>query len=147
MASLQEELKLKEREIQKLRQELLIKELDSKVSSEKLGELLIHYGLLEALQPNELRNTADMLRSKGNSVVFLASKNGNKLNFVIAVSRELSDSIDAKRLVEEIKPLIKGGGGGRPDMVQGGGSRPEGFGEAVSKLKEYISKVQKIDKK
>ncbi len=142
---LQDNLKEKEKEIQKLRQELINKEIKELVASEELNGFKFYYGLLENLQPNELRNTADTLRNKeSNAIVFTASQSGDKLNFVIAVSKSISDKISAKELVEVIKPVIKGGGGGREDMVQGGGSNPDRFREAVAKLKERILKLQEV---
>ncbi len=142
LSQLQNSLKEKEREIQRLRQELVNRELREALKKEEVGQVKLYYGLLDGLQPNELRNAADSVRGKEkDSVVFLASRSGGKLNFVIAISKDISGKISAKRLVEAVKPAIKGGGGGREDMVQGGGTNPEGFDEAVARLKAEIDKT------
>ena len=139
---LKEELKEKEKEIQKLRQEILKLKLKEVVKTEQIGELTLHYGIFEEVEPEELRNISDILRQKtGKDVVFIASKRGNKVNFVLAVSKPLAESVKANELIREVGKVLKGGGGGRPDLAQGGGNAPDKFEEAVKLLKEILSGV------
>ncbi|WP_461829724.1 DHHA1 domain-containing protein, partial [Aquifex sp.] len=139
---LKEELKEKEKEIQKLRQEILKLQLKEVVKTEQVGELTLHYGIFEEVEPEELRNISDILRQKtGKDVVFVASKRGNKVNFVLAVSKPLAESVKANELIREVGKVLKGGGGGRPDLAQGGGNAPDKFEEAVKLLKEILSGV------
>ena len=48
---------------------------------------------------------------------------------------------DASKIIKEVAPIFGGGGGGRPNFAQGGGTKPEKIEEAV---KEAINKSQKV---
>ena len=139
---LKEELKEKEKEIQRLRQEILKLKLKETIKTESVGEFQLHYGVFEDLEPEELRNLSDILRQKtGKDVVFVASRKGDKINFVLALSKPLAESLKANELIREVGKVLKGGGGGRPDLAQGGGNAPEKFEEAIKLLKEILSGV------
>ncbi len=142
LEELKEELKEKEREIQRLRQELVKERMREVVKEEKVGEFTLHWGLFEELSPEELRNLSDILRQRtGRDVVFIGSRRGDKVNFVLAVSKSLSQTVKANELIKEVGKVLRGGGGGRPDLAQGGGNAPDKFGEAVKLLKEILSGV------
>jgi len=84
---------------------------------------------------------ADVLRQKHKpAVVFLVNKQGEKLQTVLAITKEVAnkDKLNAGKLIKEVGKILGGGGGGRPDMAQGGGSKVENIEEAVEKLKELI---------
>ncbi len=52
---------------------------------------------------------------------------------VVAASRDLAgEGFDAARVVREVAPLIKGGGGGRAEMAQAGGSDAGGLDAALA---------------
>jgi len=140
---LKEEIKKRERELQRLKQELLKLRIKEVVKEEKIGEFTLHYGVFEDVEPEELRNLADMLRQKTKKdVVFIASRKGEKVNFVIGVSKEIADKVNAKEVIREVGKVLKGGGGGRADLAQGGGKAPDKFPEAVKLLKEILSGVK-----
>lgn len=142
LEELKDELKEKEREIQKLRQELLKLQVSEKVKEEKIGDITLHYGIFENVEPEELRNLSDILRQRTKKdVAFIASKKDRKVYFVIAVSKELSSQIKANELIREIGRVLQGGGGGRQDMAQGGGKAPDKFEDAIKLLKEILSGV------
>ncbi|AAC07289.1 alanine--tRNA ligase [Aquifex aeolicus] len=137
---LKEEIKDREREIQRLKQELLKLQIREVVKEENVGDFTLHYGVFEEVEPEELRNLADMLRQRTKKdVVFIASRKGDKINFVIGVSKEISDKVNAKEVIREVGKVLKGGGGGRADLAQGGGKAPDKFPEAVKLLKEILS--------
>jgi len=84
----------------------------------------------------------DMLRSKyPRSVVFIASKDSEKVNVIVLVSKELSEEISAKDLIREVCRPLGGGGGGRKDMAQGGGRHPEKLREAVDVLRNHLKNI------
>ncbi|RUM31223.1 MAG: alanine--tRNA ligase, partial [Aquifex sp.] len=140
---LKDEIKEREREIQRLKQELLKLQIKEVVKEESIGEFTLHYGVFENVEPEELRNLADILRQRTKKdIVFIASKKGEKINFVIGVSKEISDKVNAKEIIREVGKVLKGGGGGRADLAQGGGKAPDKFPEAVKLLKEILSGVK-----
>ncbi|NPB06237.1 MAG: alanine--tRNA ligase [Aquificae bacterium] len=134
-----EKLKERERRLKELELALLRERAKSRVKSDKAGELTLYWALFEEVEPEQLRELADQLRQQPGSVVFLGSKRGGRLNFVLALSKELVPRFSARELAKEVGKLVKGGGGGRDDLVQGGGKEPDGFNEAVKLLKEVLS--------
>ncbi|HHT24494.1 MAG TPA: hypothetical protein GXZ76_03100, partial [Clostridiaceae bacterium] len=47
----------------------------------------------------------------------------------------------AGNLIREAAKITGGGGGGRPDMAQAGGKNPEKIAEALTYIKDAISKL------
>jgi alanyl-tRNA synthetase len=60
---------------------------------------------------------------------------------VVAVS-ELAQQqgLLAGDIVRNVAPLLGGGGGGRPDVAQGGGSRPEALADALTEVRELVAR-------
>ena len=63
-----------------------------------------------------------------------------KAMLVLAVSKDLHGRFTAPALIKEVSGEIKGGGGGRPDLAQAGGSEPEGIERALAALERFVSK-------
>ncbi len=140
--SLKGELKEKEREISRLRQEVLKFQVETSVKREEIGGYTLFWGRFREVETEELRNLADMLRHKtGRDVVFLISEKDGKLSTVVAVSKGIAQKVRANEIIKDIGKVLKGGGGGRPDMAQGGGSNPAGIEEAVKILRDKLSSL------
>ncbi|WP_456393668.1 DHHA1 domain-containing protein, partial [Persephonella sp.] len=139
-----EGLKLKVKELEKQLESLKKKSVVDRIMDiltvvDKDG-YRVGYGKVEGLSPNELRDLADVARSKlGSSAVLLASvdREKRKINLVAAVSKDLTDRIKAGDIIRQVAPVIGGKGGGRPDMAQGGGTD-------ISKLDEAFEKFVQI---
>jgi alanyl-tRNA synthetase len=79
-----------------------------------------------------LRRWVDDLRGLTGRFVSIGAGNGSGPTLVVAASRDLAgEGFDAVAIVREVGPLIGGGGGGRPEMAQAGGSNPAGLESAV----------------
>jgi len=64
---------------------------------------------------------------------------GNNAQLVVNVGKEaLKLGIDARKIAREMGLKLGGGGSGRPNFAQGGGTRIEGVEEAIEKAKEVI---------
>ncbi len=95
--------------------------------------------VVEAPDAKTLRDFGDRLRDKIQSgIILLGSCAGNKAMLLCMVTKDLTGTYNAGKIVKEIAPLVGGTGGGRPDMAQAGGSRPENLEQALSKLKEIL---------
>ncbi len=137
-----EELKEKEREIAKLREELNKERILRNVKVEEINGVKMVYAFLDEASSEELRNMGDMLRSKHpKSVVFLASKGKGKVGIVVLVSKELAEEISAKDVIREVCKPLGGSGGGRKDMAQGGGKYPDKLDESVKVLRDYLRSI------
>jgi alanyl-tRNA synthetase len=93
-------------------------------------------------KPAELRDLADRFREKLKSgVVVLGSTDTSKALLIVVVTKDLTDRFHAGKMIKEIASVVGGGGGGRPDMAQAGGSRPEKLDEALEKAYEIVKKA------
>ncbi|MGX7198204.1 alanine--tRNA ligase [Enterococcus olivae] len=91
---------------------------------------------------NQLRQLADQWKQKAASeVLVLATVANEKVNLLAAVSPEgLKKGLKAGDLIKAIAPKVGGGGGGRPDMAQAGGKKPEGIPAALAEVAVWLNK-------
>ncbi len=89
-----------------------------------------------------LRDAADRMRDRlGSGIVVLATRDGEKVALVIGVTKDLAGKFPAGELVKRLAPLVGGGGGGRPDMAQAGGKKPEALPDLLEKVPEVIREM------
>jgi alanyl-tRNA synthetase len=106
-----------------------------------IGGMTVLARKVEAPDMNALRNLMDDLRSKiVSGIIALAAEIDGKAMLVLAVSKDLHGRFTAPALIKEVSGEIKGGGGGRPDLAQAGGSEPEGIERALAALERFVSK-------
>ena len=80
-----------------------------------------------------------MLKKKApSSVIVLGFAEGDKATLFAAVTDDLVSKIGAADLLRQISPIIDGGGGGRPNMAQAGGKKPDKLDDAIAKAAEII---------
>ena len=85
----------------------------------------------------ELSQLKAKLRS---GVVVLGSVAEDKVLLVAGVTADLTKRFQAGSIVKNVAALVGGGGGGRPDMAQAGGSKPECLDEALASVYDLIQK-------
>lgn len=124
---LKKSLKDSEREIKSLRQRLANQDFRTQEEKiEKVGDTTVILKQVSDVGISELRNLADSLKQKlGSGIVILGTVNQDKVLLVAAVSKDLTGKFPAQELIKRLAPLVGGGGGGRPDFAQAGGTRPE----------------------
>ncbi len=89
-----------------------------------------------------LRDTGDALRERlGSGVLLLVGVGADKLSLLAMVSKDLTDRIQAGKLLQAVAETIGGRGGGRPDMAQGGGKDPAKAGEALARARQYVTEA------
>ena len=95
---------------------------------------------IDGVDPSPLRDAADKLRNQlGTGVVVLGSVQGRKVRLVADVSKDLTDSLHAGRLVGAVAQRVGGKGGGRADFAQAGGTQPENLNEALALVPSQVS--------
>ena len=73
-----------------------------------------------------LRQAADDLRPRlGSGVIVLGSVTDGKVAVLTAVTKDLTDRLDAGKIVRAAAALVDGSGGGRRDQAEAGGKSPE----------------------
>ena len=97
---------------------------------------------LENVPVKALREIMDDVRSRLSSagVACLATVEEGKVGLLLYVSKDLHGRFTAPALIKEVAAPCGGAGGGRPDLAQAGGTRPEGIDEAFAVLKTLIEK-------
>ncbi|WP_024873668.1 alanine--tRNA ligase [Saccharomonospora piscinae] len=105
------------------------------VVAERLDQS-IDAGSLRALT-GEVRNR---LGTRPGVVALFSPSGDGKVSFVVATTAAARDAgLAAGKLVPAFAESIGGRGGGKPDMAQGGGSRPDGIGQAVEALRSAVA--------
>jgi alanyl-tRNA synthetase len=95
-------------------------------TDEDVGGVKFFGQVLEGLDPKELRGLLDQAKQRlGSGVAAIIAVNEGKASIAAAVTEDLIGRVSAVELVRAgVEALGGKGGGGRPDMAQGGG--PDG---------------------
>ncbi len=124
-------------EIERLKRQLMSGEgTDLSSKAREVDGVHVLGATVELGDAKALREMADQLRDKlAPAVVMLGSttKDGKAL-LVCTVSKEITGRFQAGALVREAAKVVGGGGGGRADFAQAGGSDPSKLGDAVERV-------------
>ncbi len=136
-------LQEKEEEIRKLKQKLVQQAGQSpEVAVREVKGVKLVTRKFEGMDIEALRQYADSLKQKiGSGVIVLTSAIDGRVFLVVAVTPDLTLRVQANKLVKDIASIIGGGGGGRPDFAQAGGTRPENIDQALEKSVDLLEKV------
>ena len=106
------------------------------------GDLTVIATIADVNNMNDLRELADNWKSSNKSdVLVLAANNDGKANMIISLDQKALDKgLKAGDLIKIAAPIFGGGGGGRPNMAQAGGKKPEGLNDAIKAVIDEISK-------
>ncbi|MBI3399142.1 MAG: alanine--tRNA ligase [Deltaproteobacteria bacterium] len=136
ISKLIQQQKALEKEIESLKAKLHGSEaLEALKNMKTVSGINVLSSQVEAINPDELRQMADILRAKINSgIVVLGSKSNGKAFILAAVTEDLSNKFNASSIIKELAPIIDGKGGGKADMAQAGGNNPAGLKDAIEKI-------------
>ncbi len=141
--NLLEKIEEKEDEIKRLKQKLIAQAGQSpemKITEVKGIRLITQK--FEGIDIEALRQHADNLKQKIDSgVIILTSQVDGRAYLVVAVTSDLTGKIQANKLIKELAQVIKGGGGGRADFAQAGGTSPENLDQVLQKSFDWIQKI------
>ena len=97
----------------------------------------IYSGILGKDLPALVDEHKDRLKS---GVILLITETENRVAVAVGVSSDLTDKISAVDIVRSAVPALGGkGGGGRPDLAQGGGTDISGADAAISAVKSLLN--------
>ncbi|MCG5548676.1 alanine--tRNA ligase [Halorhodospira halochloris] len=86
-----------------------------------------------------LRETVDQLKNQlGSGVILLAAVQGEKVQIVAGVTKDLTAKFSAGDLVNFVAQQLGGKGGGRPDFAQAGGRDPSNVDNALASVDQWI---------
>jgi alanyl-tRNA synthetase len=121
---------------------IMLKELEEK--AEIINNIRFISGKLQADSAEVLKNIAYQIRnSSDNTVLVIASANGDKANLLVMVSDKLitERNLSAVTIIREIAGEINGGGGGQPFLATAGGKNPSGIQNAIKKAAGILQKI------
>jgi alanyl-tRNA synthetase len=99
--------------------------------------------VLEGMDPKGLRGLVDEAKQRvGSGVVALVTVNDGRATVAVGVTGDLAGSRNAVDLVRKAVEAVGGqGGGGRPDMAQGGGPDGSKAADAVQAVRDALEAV------
>jgi alanyl-tRNA synthetase len=85
----------------------------------------------------------EMKSSMGSGAVVLIADTGGKAAVAVGVTADLTDRVSAVDLLRAVTPALGGkGGGGRPDMAQGGGASVDNADTAIVAAKAVLEALK-----
>ena len=140
VASVMASLKSLEKETERLKTKMA--EMQADGSGEQILEIngvptIIQQVTVE--KPSALRELADRFKDRiGSGVVVLGCESGGKALLIVVVTKDLHSRFHAGKMIKPIANAVGGGGGGRSDMAQAGGTQPRNLAQALEKARELI---------
>ena len=115
---------------------------DAASADEEIGGVKFSGQVIEGLSPKELRPLLDEAKNRmGSGIAAICAVNDGKGAFAVAVTDDLTDRFSAVEFVRAgVEALGGKGGGGRPDMAQGGGPDGSKAEDAIAAVREVLAK-------
>ncbi|HKW19525.1 MAG TPA: alanine--tRNA ligase [Terriglobales bacterium] len=145
------EFEKKDSEIKRLQRELdHVRMKQASSSTANIGEkikdvrgvkVLAHR--VDNLERPQMRTLVDQLRDKiGSGVVVLGSATNGNVALIVGVTKDLTERIQAGKVIAPVAQKVGGKGGGRPDLAEAGGKDSSALdaalGEAYGVVEELL---------
>jgi alanyl-tRNA synthetase len=146
IAALVEERKRLERELADAKKALAMGGGSAKSDAAAPEDIAGHKFLgqvVEGLDPKDLRSSVDTMKQRvGSGIAALVAVNDGRASVAVGVTDDLTGQLSAVDLVKAAVAALGGqGGGGRPDMAQGGGPDGAKAAEALAAIRDSLAKV------
>ena len=109
--------------------------------TESIGDFAFTGQVIQGLNPKELRGLVDQAKKKLTSgVSALVAVNDGRATVAVGVTDDLTERVSAVELVQAGVAAVGGkGGGGRPDMAQGGGPDGARADDAIDAIRTALA--------
>lgn len=99
--------------------------------------------VVEGLDPKGLRGAVDDMKARlGTGIAALVAVNDGRASVAVGVTDDITGTVSAVELVKAAVAALGGqGGGGRPDMAQGGGPDGQKATEALDAIRAQLESV------
>ena len=138
-------LQLANKDLEKLNQQYQQK-LNSQKGADTLAKVVEINGVkaliteMPGVEAKSLRSILDDLKNQmGSGIVCIGTASGDKVNLIAGVTKDLTGKVKAGELVNFVASQVGGKGGGRPDMAQAGGSKPENLAKALDSVNTWLT--------
>jgi alanyl-tRNA synthetase len=125
-----------------------IESLQARLNASKSADLIQQVREIDGIKvlsvkvdgdPKGLRELSDTLKERiGSGIIVLGTADGVKANLLVAVTSDLTARWKAGDLIKAIAPIVGGNGGGKPELAQAGGTKPEHLAEALEAVYRII---------
>jgi len=86
-----------------------------------------------------MRELSDTLKERiGSGIIVLGTADAAKASLLVAVTPDLAARWKAGDIIKAIAPIVGGNGGGKPELAQAGGSKPEHLAEALEAVYRIV---------
>lgn len=108
---------------------------------ETVGDISFSGQVINGLNPKELRGLIDEAKKKmGSGISAMIAVNEGRATVAVGITDDLTGTHSAVELVQSAVAAVGGkGGGGRPDMAQGGGPDGAKADEAIAAIKVILA--------
>ncbi|BBO73839.1 alanine--tRNA ligase [Desulfosarcina widdelii] len=139
VASIQAAMKAAEKETERLKTKMAEMQADEGGQVAEINGVKTVVQLVTVEKPAALRELADRFKDRiGSGIVVLGCEAGGKALLIVVVTKDLVNRFHAGNMIKTIAGVVGGGGGGRPDMAQAGGTQPQHLEKALDKARELI---------
>ncbi len=139
--ALMDERKALTNEVAQLRRDLAMGGSgDAGPAQEDVNGICFNGQVMQGVTGKDLPALVDQFKERvGSGVVLLIADAGGKAAVAAGVTADLTDKVSAVDVLRAAVPLLGGkGGGGRPDMAQGGGASADNADAAIAAAKTYL---------
>jgi alanyl-tRNA synthetase len=97
---------------------------------------------VEVTDRSAMRQMVDDLRGKLQSgVIVLGSAADGRVSLIAAVTKDLTNKLDAGKIVKQAAAYVEGSGGGRKDLAEAGGKNPAKLDESIQAVAGIIEQM------
>ncbi len=109
------------------------------------GLKTIIHAVKEVNVDNLIQIASETVKIEPKAVVVLCTSNKTARIVVMAGKEALKRGINSRQIADETASLLGGGGSGRPDFAQGGGTKTDKVPKAMQRAEEIIRKQTETD--
>jgi len=138
---MQESVKAFEKELARVKSKIAASQGDELADrAEDVKGVKVLAASLDGADAKALRETLDKLKDRLRSAaIVLGAADGAKVSLVAGVTNDLTSKVKAGELVNYVAQQVGGKGGGRADMAQAGGTRPDDLPKALRSVKDWVA--------
>ncbi len=108
-------------------------------SCKKINDINFVSSIVKNSNAKLLRTVLDCIKAKlDNYVAVLATIDNDRISLVVGIDKALTGQLKANELASQLAQQIGGKAGGRPEMAQGGGTKPDCLPQALNWLEAQI---------
>lgn len=107
--------------------------------AKNIGNIKVLATIVSGLDGKSLRQTIDHLKQQlGSAIIVLATIKENKVGLIGGVTPDLLDLYNAKEIINQVASQVGGKGGGRADLAEAGGNKPEYLEKALESVYTWV---------